>query len=268
MGGLVSESGLARPEAELLLRVLLECERADLITRAEETVDSARVTAARSWFARRRAGEPVAYITGRREFYGLSLRVTHEVLIPRPETERLVELALERIPRDSRMSVLELGTGCGAIAVALARERPGLSITATDFSEAALEVARGNARSHAAEIRFARTDWFEGLVPGRFDLVVSNPPYVAAGDPHLDRGDLRFEPRLALVGGEDGLACIRAIAARARNRIRPGGWLLLEHGYDQGDRSLALLRELGYEDIEDFEDLAGIPRVCAGRRPN
>jgi release factor glutamine methyltransferase len=268
IGGLVRESGLPRPEAELLLRVLLECERSYLITRAEETVDSTRAIAARGWFARRRAGEPVAYITGRREFYGLSLRITPEVLIPRPETERLVELALERLPRDSRMGVLELGTGSGAIALALARERPGLGITATDISESALEVARGNARSCDAEIHFAKSDWFEGLVPGRFDLVVSNPPYVAAGDAHLDQGDLRFEPRLALVGGDDGLACIRAIAARARDRIRSGGWLLLEHGYDQGDRCLALLGELGYADVEDFEDLAGIPRVCAGRRMN
>ena len=268
IGGLVRGSGLPRPEAELLLRVVLGCERSHVISRAEEAVDSARAIAARSWFARRRAGEPVAYITGRREFYGLSLRITPEVLIPRPETERLVELALERIPRDSPMSVLELGTGCGAIALALARERPGLSIVATDISEAALEVARGNARSCAAEVRFARSDWFKELAPEPFDLIVSNPPYVATGDAHLDRGDLRFEPRLALVGGADGLVCIRAIAARARTRLRMGGWLLLEHGYDQGDRCLALLGELGYAEVEDFEDLAGIPRVCAGRRLN
>jgi len=268
IGGLVRESGLPRPEAELLLRVLLECERSYLISRAEETVDSARAIAARGWFTRRRAGEPLAYIISRREFYGLSLRITPEVLIPRPETEHLVELALERIPRDSRMSVLELGTGCGAIAIALARERLDLSIIATDLSQGALEVARGNARSCAVEVHFARSDWFEGLVPGRFDLVVSNPPYVAAGDAHLDQGDLRFEPRLALVGGEDGLACISTIAACARDRIRSGGWLLLEHGYDQGDRCVELLRALGYADVEDFEDLAGIPRVCAGRRLN
>jgi len=268
IGGLVRESGLPRPEAELLLRVLLDCERSYLISHAEETVDSARAIAARGWFARRRAGEPLAYITGRREFYGLSLRITPEVLIPRPETEHLVELALERIPRDSPMSVLELGTGCGAIAIALARERPDLSVIATDLSEGALEVARGNARSWAVEVHFAQSDWFEGLAPGRFDLVVSNPPYVAAGDAHLDRGDLRFEPRLALVGGEDGLVCISTIAACARDRIRSGGWLLLEHGFDQGDRCVELLRALGYADVEDFEDLAGIPRVCAGRRLN
>jgi release factor glutamine methyltransferase len=268
IGGLVRESGLPRPEAELLLRVLLECERSYLISHAEETVDSARAIAARGWFARRRAGEPLAYVTGQREFYGLPLLVTPEVLIPRPETEHLVDLVLQRIPRESRMSVLELGTGCGAIAIALARERPDLNVTATDLSEGALEVARGNARSCAVQVHFARSDWFEGLAPGRFDLVVSNPPYVAAGDAHLDRGDLRFEPRLALVGGEDGLACIRTIAERARDRIRYGGWLLLEHGYDQGDRCVELLRALGYADAEDFDDLAGIPRVCVGRRLN
>ena len=263
IGGLLRESGLPRLEAELLLCSVLGCERVRLIARAEEAVDSSRARSAHARFARRRAGEPVSYITGWREFYGLALRVTPEVLIPRPETERLVELALERLPAPAR--VLELGTGSGAIAIALATERPGLGIVATDVSKAALALARRNARDHGVEIAFVLSDWLDALGPEQFDLIVSNPPYVAAGDAHLERGDVRFEPRLALVGGRDGLACIREIAVRAQNRLRPGGWLLMEHGYDQGDRCVKLLSALGYAAVTDFHDLAGWPRVCAGR---
>jgi len=263
IGGLLRECGLPRLEAESLLCSVLGCERVRLIARAEESVDSSRARSAHARFARRRAGEPVSYITGWREFYGLALRVTPEVLIPRPETERLVELALERLPAPGR--VLELGTGSGAIAIALATERPGLGIVATDVSEAALALARRNARDHGVEIAFVLSDWFDALGSEQFDLIVSNPPYVAAGDAHLERGDVRFEPRLALVGGEDGLDCIRKIAADAQTRRRAGGWLLLEHGYDQKDRCVELLLELGYADVSDFQDLAGWPRVCAGR---
>ncbi len=264
IGSLLRESGLPRSEAELLLRSLLGRERAHLIAHAEEAVDSRKARSARDWFARRRAGAPVSYITGRREFYGVALRVTPDVLIPRPETELLVELALERIPR-APARVLELGTGSGAIALALAKERPGLEIIATDVSEAALGVARGNAREHGAAIDFICSDWFEGLGLEGFDLIVSNTPYVDAGDAHLEQGEVRFEPRLALVGGEDGLACIRVIAAHALSRLRPGVSLLLEHGYDQRDRCVEIFCGLGYVDVEDFEDLAHIPRVCAGR---
>ncbi len=264
IGGLLRESGLPRFEAELLLCSVLGCDRVRLIVHAEEGIDSSRARAAHARFARRRAGEPVSHITGWREFYGLALRVTADVLIPRPETEHLVELALERLPRDAPGRVLELGTGCGAIAIALASERPGLGIVATDVSEAALALARRNARDHGAEIDFVLSDWFDALGPEQFDLIVSNPPYIAAGDAHLQRGDLRFEPGLALVGGEDGLACIREIAASAQNRLRPGGSLLVEHGYDQRDRCVELLSALGYAAVADFNDLAGLPRACAG----
>ena len=264
IGSLLRESGLPRSEAELLLRSLLGRERVHLIAHAEEAIDSSDACSARDWFARRHAGEPLSYITGRREFYGVALHITPDVLIPRPETELLVELALERIPQASAR-VLELGTGSGAISVALAKERPGLKIVATDVSGAALAVARGNARGHGAAIDFICSDWFEALGPRGFDLIVSNPPYVAAGDAHLEQGDLRFEPRLALVGGEDGLACIRKLAAEARTRLRSGGWLILEHGYDQKARCLALFRELGYAHVQDFDDLAQVPRACAGR---
>jgi release factor glutamine methyltransferase len=262
--GLLRECGLPRLEAELLLCSSLGCERAWLIAHAEEAIDSSRARSAHARFARRRAGEPVSYITGRREFYGLAMRVSPEVLIPRPETERLVELALERLPLGAPGRVLEIGTGSGAIAIALASERPGLAIVATDVCEAALALARWNAHDHGAEIDFVLSDWFGALGPERFDLIVSNPPYVAAGDAHLERGDLRFEPRLALVGGEDGLACIREIAVCAQNWLRPNGWLLMEHGYDQGDRCVELFSALGYTDVADFHDLAGQPRACAG----
>ena len=264
IGGLLRESGLPRLEAESLLCSVLGCERVRLIARPEEAVDSSRARSAHARFARRRAGEPVSYITGWREFYGLALRVTPEVLIPRPETELLVELALERLSPGAPAHVLELGTGSGAIAIALASERPGLAIVASDVSDAALALARRNARDHGAEIDFVLSDWFDALRPGQFDLIVSNPPYVPAKDAHLKRGDLRFEPRLALVGGDDGLACIREIAMRAQNRLRRDGSLLLEHGYDQGDRCVALLRELRYADVADFRDLAGLSRACVG----
>jgi len=263
IGSLLRESGLPRAEAELLLRSLLGRERTHLIAHTEEAIDSSGARSARDWFARRRAGTPVSYITGWREFYGVALRVTPDVLIPRPETELLVELALERIAQDSAR-VLELGTGSGAIALALAKERPRLEIVATDISEAALAVARRNAHEHGAAVEFVRSAWFEALGSQEFDLIVSNPPYVAAGDAHLEQGDLRFEPRLALVGGEDGLACIHKVAAEARTRLRSGGWLILEHGYDQKARCLALFRELGYAHVQDFDDLAQVPRACAG----
>jgi release factor glutamine methyltransferase len=265
VGRLLGESGLPRSEAERLLGLVLGRDRAYLIGHVEEPVGAAYALAARDRFARRRSGEPIAYITGRREFYGLDLCVTPDVLIPRPETEHLVELALERIPVSIAMRALELGTGSGAVAIALAARRPMLKITATELSEAALDVARENARCHRVAIELVQGDWFEAPSLGQFDLIVSNPPYVAAMDPHLEEGDVRFEPRLALDGGGDGMLCIGTIAAQARRHLLPGGWLLLEHGYDQREQCLGLLEDLGYVDVADYPDLAGLPRVCAGR---
>ena len=263
IAGLAGESGLPRPEAELLLCSVLGCGRSHLIAHADEAPDPGKASLARDAFARRRAGEPIAYITGRREFYGIMLKVAPAVLIPRPDTELLVELTLELAAPGAR--VLDLGTGSGAIAVALASERPDLAIVGTDISEAALAVARRNVRDQGAAVELLSSDWFEALAPGWFDLIVANPPYVAERDAHLDQGDVRFEPRLALLGGKEGLDCILKIAAHARDCLRPGGWLLLEHGYDQGDRCAELFRGFGYGDVKTVKDLAGLPRACVGR---
>jgi release factor glutamine methyltransferase len=257
-------SGLPRSEGLLLLARLLGVERSRLMAHPDTELSARQYAAARRWFERRRAGEPIAHLIEEREFYGRSLRVTPDVLIPRPETERLVELTLDRISTGARSRLLELGTGSGAVAISLAKERPGLEVVATDISEAALGVARENARRHGAAIDFTCGDWFDAVGDRQFDLIVSNPPYVAARDPHLARGDVRFEPQLALDGGEDGMDCIERIADRGRNHLASGGWLLLEHGYDQGDRCEELLHGLGYGDVADFPDLAGLSRVCVG----
>ena len=251
-------------EVRLLLAHALGLARSDLILHSDRPLRGGERVRFEALAERRAAGEPVAYIVGEREFYGLAFRVTPGVLIPRPETEHLVEQALERLPAGEAHSVLELGTGSGAVAVALAHERPRLKLTATDISEVALAVAAENARRRGAGIEFLLSDWFAALGARRFQMIVANPPYVASGDPHLHQGDVRFEPPLALAGGEDGLACLRAIVAAARRHLQPPGWLLLEHGYDQGPACLALLREAGYEDANDYPDLAGQPRICAG----
>lgn len=207
----------------------------------------------------RRRGEPIAYLTGRRAFWSLDLDVTPAVLIPRPETELLVELALACMPQDAACSVADLGTGSGAIALALARERPLTSVLATDASTAALEIARANAqRLHIANVAFVQGNWCEALDNARFDLIVSNPPYIEAGDPHLGEGDLRHEPPSALASGSDGLDAIRHICAQARAHLHPRGWLLLEHGWNQAARVRALL------DAENFFDTAYSTRDAAG----
>jgi release factor glutamine methyltransferase len=216
--------------------------------------------------AQRAMGQPVAYMLNRREFYGRDFALDRSVLIPRPETETLVEAALARMaPRDSW---LDLGTGSGAVAVTLACQRPESRGVATDVSDAALAVARANAARHHCDSRidFAHGSWYEPVGARRFDIVVANPPYVAAGDPHLARGDLRFEPRAALTdGSRDGLDSIRAIVAGASNHLKASGWLLFEHGYDQAEAVHALLEAAGFGSIVSLPDLAGIPRVAGGK---
>ena len=217
------------------------------------------------WVERRRAGEPVAYLTEEREFYSLAFKVTPAVLIPRPETELLVDVALECIPAHAPFRVLELGTGSGCVAVAIAKHRPRAQVAATEVSREALAVARENAARHDSSIEFIESDWLDAPAGRRFDLIVSNPPYVAERDPHLSQGDSRFEPRAALVAGTDGLSCIRLIIAQARAHLEPGGALLFEHGYDQAARCRALLAQAGYFEVATRHDLAGIERVSGGR---
>jgi release factor glutamine methyltransferase len=261
----MAQSGLPPLEARLLAGRVLGKNNAWLIAYAEEPASSETEQAFAALAGRRGRGEPIAYILGEREFYGLDFKVAPAVLIPRPETELLVELALARIPGNAAVRVLDLGTGSGAIAVVLAKERPQALLTAVDVDYAALGVARENARRHGVRVRFFCGDWFGPLPRETFDVIVSNPPYVAAGDPHLALGDVRFEPQRALVGGADGLDCIRAIVERARAHLEPGAWLLFEHGYDQAEACRALLDAEGYQEVQSWPDLAGIARVSGGR---
>jgi release factor glutamine methyltransferase len=216
--------------------------------------------------ARRHAGEPVAYLTGEREFYGRTFKVSPAVLIPRPESELLVELALARTPDDSARRVLDLGTGSGCLAITIASERSRSAVVAVDQSVTGLELARKNAVSLGVSNVFFRTsDWYSALDGERFDLIVANPPYVSEGDPHLSRGDLRFEPRSALAAGPGGLACIKQIIAGARSHLASDGWIFIEHGYDQAAAVRALLKEKGLDQISSVRDLAGIERVSGAR---
>lgn len=262
----------ARIEAHILLAEALNATRAWMITHADQALSPEQITRFDGLLQRRLAGEPVAYILGRREFYGLDLAVRPGVLIPRPDTETLVEAALRLIPEDSASNatrVLDLGTGSGAIALAIAINRPMAYVTAVDRSPEALAVARENAaRLDARNLRVLESDWFSGVPQqDRYDIIVSNPPYIADADPHLAQGDLRFEPSAALASGRDGLADIRRIVEEAPCYMAAGGWLLLEHGYDQAAKVAALLVGRGFVEVGHAADLAGVLRVTFGRSP-
>ncbi|MDT8322071.1 MAG: peptide chain release factor N(5)-glutamine methyltransferase [Xanthomonadales bacterium] len=232
----------------------------------ERPLTGAEVDAYRNLVRRRGQREPVAHLVGQREFWSLQLEITSDVLIPRPETELLVEVALRQIPPAAPWRVADLGTGSGAVAIAIAMERPQCELQASDCSAAALAVARRNAQRHApGRIRFHLGSWLEPL-KGPFDVVVGNPPYVAQADPHLLRGDCRFEPAAALTPGPDPLAAIREIVSSALPRLAPGGLLALEHGCDQGQTVRDLLREGGYQEVETLSDAAGLERVTVGRK--
>jgi release factor glutamine methyltransferase len=266
----LAQSGLVPVDAQVLLAYVVGNTRAWLTAHADETLTPNEAARFFSLARRRRDGEPIAYLTGVREFWGLSLLVTQNVMIPRPETETLVERALARLAPDRAVHVLDLGTGSGAIAVALARERPRAQIVATEVSEAALRVADANARRLGLyNVSFVLADWYDDMELSSerpaFDVVVSNPPYIAAGDRHLGEGDLRFEPMAALTPGGNGLSALSTIIAGAPQRLTPGGWLIVEHGYDQQDDVRALFESAGFIDLESTRDLAGIPRVCAGK---
>jgi release factor glutamine methyltransferase len=261
---LAPSSPSARLDAELLVMHVCGLSRTELLTRDRQPLTTEQEVALGELLARRRQGEPIAYLTGRREFWSLDLAVSPATLVPRPETELLVERALARIPPDAAWSVADLGTGSGAIALAIARERPRCRVVATDNSSAALAIARANAARLNLAVDFRLGDWLAPLAGETYDLLVSNPPYVASGDPHL--AVLRHEPVSALAAGPDGLDAIRAIVSAARAALKPGGWLLLEHGYDQATAVGALLRQHGYKNIGRYPDLAGQDRVSEGQR--
>lgn len=254
-------------DARVLLAHVLDCDSAYLAAHGETHMAP---EACERYFAavgRRAAGEPVAYITGHREFYGLDFRITPAVLIPRPESELLIELAIADMPERAAWEVLDLGTGSGCLAISIARERPRARVLGIDRSASAIALAQENAeRLGVPGVAFEASDWFEALAGRSFDLIVANPPYVAADDPHLAQGDPRYEPQAALVGGADGLSAIRHIVQRAPRYLRNGGRILFEHGHDQGARCRALLAAAGFRSITTARDLGGHERVAVGRR--
>ena len=255
-------------DAALLLAHALGKSRSWLFAHADDALGEAEAARFDVLLARRAAGEPVAYLTGWRGFWTLELAVTPATLVPRPETELLVDLALARLPVDAPVRVADLGTGSGAIALAIASERPRAQVLATDASSAALDVARGNAaRNGIGNVAFRLGSWLQPLGEDTFDLIASNPPYIAEGDPHLAQGDLRFEPAMALSCGADGLDAIRVIVRDAPACLRRGGWLLLEHGWEQGDAVRALLAAAGFADVATERDLEQRDRVSLGRLP-
>jgi release factor glutamine methyltransferase len=260
------QSGLVPIDAQVLLAHAAGRDRAWLVAHATDPLDATTLDAFFQLARRRRDGEPVAYLVGRREFWGLDVAVDARVLIPRPETETLVEAALARIPSDRAARVLDLGTGSGAIALAIARERPAAHVVAVEASAGALTLARENvARLGARNVSVVAGDWYDGLDETAFDVIVSNPPYVAPLDPHLGEGDLPHEPQQALVAPPDGLSALRVVVGGARERLLARGWLLVEHGHDQADAVRDLLAHAGFAGLVALRDLAGIPRVAAGQ---
>jgi release factor glutamine methyltransferase len=264
LGDLLKRPALEPLETRILVAHALQLSRVQLITQSERKLTAEEASRVASLFSRRLSGEPIAYITGEREFYGLMLYTTPDVLIPRPETELLVELALERLPSGGR--ALDMGTGSGAIAISLAHTRPDSAVTALDASEAALDVATRNAARNGVKVTFLQSDWYSALPGQQFDVIASNPPYIVEADPHLSQGDLRFEPIDALTDHADGLSALRTIVAGASQYLSPGGWLLMEHGYDQSAAVRALLSSHGFHEVQSWTDLAGIERVSGARK--
>jgi release factor glutamine methyltransferase len=252
-------SGIDPREARLLLAAATGFSEASVVAYPERDLPVQAADSFADFVSRRSKGEPVAYILGRKEFYGLELLVSPAVLVPRPETELLVDLALQR----EFSSLLDLGTGSGAIALAIKRHRPAARVVGTDTSLAALEVARENARRLGLEVQFLQGPWLQPVPGERFDVILANPPYVAERDPHLP--GLTFEPRVALVSGADGLDGIREIARAAPAHLAPGGWLLIEHGMGQDVAVRSILLQAGLEEVDSCPDLARIPRVASGK---
>jgi len=262
------DSPTARLDVELLLAAALGKPRSFLHTWPERIVSTEAAQAFAGYLQRRRAGEPVAYILGQQGFWNIDLEVATHTLIPRPETEMLVETALELLPGAISHRLLDLGTGTGAIALSLAKDRPQWNVTAVDRVEEAVELAeRNRQRLHLDNAQVLTSHWFSAVKGKRFDLILSNPPYIASNDPHLVEGDVRFEPSSALVSGSDGLDDLRLIVSQAPGHLEPGGWLLLEHGYDQGPAVRELLNRHGFEQIQTRRDLGDHERITFGRAP-
>lgn len=262
----LSDSSSARFDAEILMAHVLESKRSFLYANPEFELPANRSEAFKKLVKQRAAGQPVAYLVESSEFWSLPLKVNPSVLIPRPDTERLVEAALSKIPESADWRIADLGTGSGAIALAIASERPKCEIHATDISPAAVGVARENARQLGySQVKVHRGSWTEPL-KGKFHLVVSNPPYIDANDPHLDRGDLRFEPRSALCPGTDGLSAIREISQLAQAILVDGGWLMFEHGWEQGPATRQVMKEAAYTRLETLKDLQNHDRVTVGEK--
>ncbi len=258
-------SDTAQIDAELLLSYTLDKNRTWLHTWPDKTITAEEASLFEALTQRRQQGEPIAHILGKQSFWTLDLKVTADTLIPRPETELLVEQALSLTPIDQPWQIADLGTGTGAIALAIASERPKATLIASDRSEAALTVAQENATTHAINnIAFRHGSWFEPLRGETFDLILSNPPYIATGDPHLAQGDVRFEPDSALTSGNDGLDDLRLIIANAVHHLKPDGWLLVEHGYDQGNAVRSLFEQYHYQNIATQCDLGGVERITYG----
>jgi len=260
------DAGLARLDAQLLLGHVCGLSRTGLLTNDDQVLPAAQLARWQQLLARRLAGEPVAYLTGRHEFHGLTLHITSDVLDPRPDTETLVDWGLELLARLGRPArVLDLGTGSGAIALAIKHRCPSAQVSAVDFSAAALAVARANGARLNLDVDWQPGNWFENLAGQRFDLILSNPPYIAEDDPHMPA--LRHEPRQALVSGADGLDDIRSLVRQAPQHLVAGGWLLLEHGHDQGVAVQDLLRSTGYREVDRRLDLADHVRCSGGQWP-
>ncbi len=264
-----SRQKIAPIDAQMLLQHVLSEPLAFLHTYPKQALSSSQLKAFNQLVARRVTGEPIAYLIGERDFYDLTFKVTSAVLIPRPETELLVELALERIPKDRHVRVLDLGTGSGVIAITIAKNRPLATVIAVDVSADAVAVANTNAKEiGVTNLKVINGSWYDVMQGVQFDMIVSNPPYVAEDDPHLEQGDLRFEPQLALTAKENGLACLQAISDEAPEHLNAGGWLLLEHGYDQSAACRKLLEKADFKRIFSSPDLAGIIRVSGGQLDN
>ncbi|WP_027148080.1 peptide chain release factor N(5)-glutamine methyltransferase [Methylobacter tundripaludum] len=261
---LVSDSALL--DAEILLCQALNQPRSHLRAWPDKPLLPEHLAAFRALLEQRQQGIPIAYITGNREFWSRDFQVSPDVLIPRPDTELLIELSLKLMPADEPVKIIDLGTGSGIIAITLAAERPHAQISATDFSLAALRIARRNAdKHHINTIQFYQSNWFAGVPATQFNLIISNPPYIAEDDSHLQQGDVRFEPQTALCAAEQGLGDIKIIADAARNYLEPRGHLLIEHGYDQQQQVQSLFKDLHYDNVQTYTDLSGQPRVTYGQ---